>query len=195
MLFQCCVWLNVYLQNTVTSNEPHRDKTSKWHVRPAKTQISLGIRPVWSESSLSAWRKLGSLVIHLSARQRLWSDWAVVGFVKMRLKCLAILYCIVLCIFCHLWCTTFWRTSMRITTTTPQWQDWCLPPNNHNPNLFNPVIEDFLPWTFTAYSPFSPDAAVTRADWGEESRTHLGIGLGYALWNHCVQTLTAKPTF
>ena len=29
--------------------------------RPAKTQISLGIRPVWSESSLSAWRNLGSL--------------------------------------------------------------------------------------------------------------------------------------
>ena len=28
-------------------------------VRPAKTQISLGIRPVWSESSLSAWRNIG----------------------------------------------------------------------------------------------------------------------------------------
>ena len=39
-------------------------KTTKWHVRPAKTQVSLGIRPVWSESSLSAWRKLGSLVTH-----------------------------------------------------------------------------------------------------------------------------------
>ena len=37
---------------------------TKWHVRPAKTQISLGICPVWSESSLSAWRKLGSLVTH-----------------------------------------------------------------------------------------------------------------------------------
>ena len=37
---------------------------TKWHVRPAKTKISLGIRPVWSESSLSAWRKLGSLAIH-----------------------------------------------------------------------------------------------------------------------------------
>ena len=36
----------------------------KWHVHPAKTQISLGIRPVWSESSLSAWRKLGSLANH-----------------------------------------------------------------------------------------------------------------------------------
>ena len=39
-------------------------KPTQWHVRPAKTQISLGIRPVWSESSLSAWRKLGSLATH-----------------------------------------------------------------------------------------------------------------------------------
>ena len=29
-------------------------KSTKWYVRPAKTQISLGIRPVWSESSLCA---------------------------------------------------------------------------------------------------------------------------------------------
>ena len=33
-------------------------KPTKWHVYLAKTQISLGIRPVWSDSSLSAWRKL-----------------------------------------------------------------------------------------------------------------------------------------
>ena len=39
-------------------------KPTKWHVRPAKTQISLGIRPVWSESSLSTWRKLGFLATH-----------------------------------------------------------------------------------------------------------------------------------
>ena len=39
-------------------------KPTKWHVRPAKTQVSLGIHPVWSESSLSAWRKLGSLATH-----------------------------------------------------------------------------------------------------------------------------------
>ena len=36
----------------------------KWHVHPGKTQISLGISPVWSESSLSAWRNLGSLATH-----------------------------------------------------------------------------------------------------------------------------------
>ena len=39
-------------------------KPAKWDVCPAKTQISLGIRPVWSESTLSAWRKLGSLATH-----------------------------------------------------------------------------------------------------------------------------------
>ena len=44
--------------------EPPRDKTNKMAVCPAKTQISLGIRPVWSESSLFAWRKLGSLATH-----------------------------------------------------------------------------------------------------------------------------------
>ena len=33
-------------------------------VRPAKSQIRLGIRPVWSESSLSARGKLGSLATH-----------------------------------------------------------------------------------------------------------------------------------
>ena len=46
------------------SSEPRHDKTNKVNVRPAKTQISLGIRPVWSESSLSAWRKLGSLATY-----------------------------------------------------------------------------------------------------------------------------------
>ena len=32
--------------------DPLHDKPTIWRVRPAKTQISLGIRPVWSESSL-----------------------------------------------------------------------------------------------------------------------------------------------
>ena len=39
-------------------------KPTKWHMLPAKTQISLGMCPVWSESSLSAWRKLVSLATH-----------------------------------------------------------------------------------------------------------------------------------
>ena len=39
-------------------------KPTIWHVRPAKTPISLGIRPVWSESSLSPWRNIKSLATH-----------------------------------------------------------------------------------------------------------------------------------
>ena len=39
-------------------------KLTKWHVRPAKTQINLGIHPVWSESSLPARRNIGSLSTH-----------------------------------------------------------------------------------------------------------------------------------
>ena len=53
-------------------------KPTKWSVRPAKTQISLGIRPVWSESSLSAWRNIASFCCPfapLSALRHLWSDW------------------------------------------------------------------------------------------------------------------------
>ena len=34
--------------------EPRHDKTNKMSVRPSKTQISLGIHPVWSESLLCA---------------------------------------------------------------------------------------------------------------------------------------------
>ena len=41
--------------------EPAHDITNRI-VRPAKTEISLGIHPVWSESSLSTWRKFGSLL-------------------------------------------------------------------------------------------------------------------------------------
>ena len=70
-------------------------------LRPAKTQISLGIRPVWSESSLSAWRNTGSSATHWAHCKD--SDqtgrmpkliWVFagrkdhfVGFVMRRLKC------------------------------------------------------------------------------------------------------------
>ena len=49
-------------------------KLTEWPVHPAKTQISLGIRSVWSEPLLSAWRNLGSLATHW-AHSEDWSDW------------------------------------------------------------------------------------------------------------------------
>ena len=53
-----------WLMESAKKYEPRHDKTNKVTVRPVKTQISLGIHPVWSESSLSAWRNLGSLATH-----------------------------------------------------------------------------------------------------------------------------------
>ena len=79
-------------------------KPTKWCVRPAKTQISLGIRPVWSESSLCIqWVAKGPRFLHADSQD---SDrtgrmprliWVFagrtchfVGFVMRRLKCSAL---------------------------------------------------------------------------------------------------------
>ena len=57
------------LQNNMSL---HTTKPTQWPVRPAKMQNSLGICPVWSESS-----KLCALWVAKESRfLRLWSDWA-----------------------------------------------------------------------------------------------------------------------
>ena len=50
-------------------------KPTKWAVRPAKTQINLGIRPVWSVSAVRL-KQNWVLNYPLSAQRWLWSDWA-----------------------------------------------------------------------------------------------------------------------
>ena len=77
--------------------EPRHDKTNKMGVRPAKTQVSLGIRPVWSESSLCAqsvakdprfYRYWADAQAHLSLR---WAHSHIIGFVMSRLTWSALL--------------------------------------------------------------------------------------------------------
>ena len=49
-------------------------KPTKWYVRPVKTQISLGICPVWSESSQCAqWVAEDPIFLHADSKN--WSDW------------------------------------------------------------------------------------------------------------------------
>ena len=74
-------------------------KPTKWHVHPAKTQISLGICPVWSVFTVCM-KKAWVLSNPLSGKQRLirlsgcpsWSVFAgrshFVGFVMRWLKCI-----------------------------------------------------------------------------------------------------------
>ena len=50
-------------------------KPTTWLVRPAKTQIGLGIRPVWSVFAVRI-KKAWVLGYPLSAQRRFWSDWA-----------------------------------------------------------------------------------------------------------------------
>ena len=59
----------------VKPHEPQHDKTNKMSVRPAKTQISLGIRPVWSESLLCAQWVAKDPKLSACRQRRLWSDW------------------------------------------------------------------------------------------------------------------------
>ena len=55
--------------------EPPHDKTNKLTVHRAKTQISLGIRPVWSETSLCAqWVAKDPSFLYADSKD--WSDWA-----------------------------------------------------------------------------------------------------------------------
>ena len=77
---------------------PVMTKPTKWHMHPAKTQISLGIHPVWWVFAVRM-KKAWALSYPLSAQRRLWSDWAdaqadlslcwahihFVGFVMLRL--------------------------------------------------------------------------------------------------------------
>ena len=76
--------------------EPRHDKTNKVTVRLAKTQISLCIRPVWSESSLGAsWVTKDPNFLHANSEDsdqigRLslcWGHSHFVGFVMSRLTC------------------------------------------------------------------------------------------------------------
>ena len=55
-------------------------------VHPAKTQISLGICPVWSDSSLSAWRNLGPLATCERTLIRLSGQVILLVFVVLWLK-------------------------------------------------------------------------------------------------------------
>ena len=67
-----CIHLNCLKQSWYN---PQHNKTNKMILRPAKTQISLGICPVWSVFTV---RSVGSQEPKVSScgQRRLWSDWA-----------------------------------------------------------------------------------------------------------------------
>ena len=86
-------------------------KPAKWHVCPAKTQISLGIPPVWSESSLSAWRKFGSLATHWAHS----ADFCLLPYILKTIWCMNRVFAVV------------WTNLGSLTTRwahSEDWSDW-----------------------------------------------------------------------
>ena len=81
----------IHTRSWEKSLEPPHDKTNKMSVRPARTQISLGIRPVWSESPLSARRNTGSLATHWARSED--SDQTGRMLILLVLSCRGSLYC------------------------------------------------------------------------------------------------------
>ena len=61
----CATAIQELFSNQYLYMSQRTTKPTQWHVRPAKTQIRLGIRPVWSESSLcSLWVAKDPSVLH-----------------------------------------------------------------------------------------------------------------------------------
>ena len=119
--------------------EPPHDKTNKMTVRPAKTQISLGIRPVWSESSLCAQWKLRTQAFFMRTAKTLggcpgWSEsslgahviWLVLSWggsiiIKIRSK---LLHCVVW-IWRHLVEGRLRLTFQRANGIAANGSPWC----------------------------------------------------------------------
>ena len=76
IFYRLSLWTDVQLIYALLSfNMSLRmTKPTKWPVRRAKTQISLGICPVWSVFAVRM-KKPCVLSYSLRAQQRLWSDW------------------------------------------------------------------------------------------------------------------------
>ena len=86
-------------------------KPTKWHVRPAKPQISLGIRPVWSESSLCAQWVAKDQAFFRQTEKTLIRLGGCPGWSESSLGAQS------LCWFCHVaanFCPSKWETTCHI---------------------------------------------------------------------------------
>ena len=68
------IWyMSTILGFSIINMSRRMTKPTKWPMRQLKIRVSLGIRPIWSVSLLSAWRSIGSVATHW-AHSEDWSD-------------------------------------------------------------------------------------------------------------------------
>ena len=95
-------------------------KPTKWHVRQAKTQFSLGIRPVRHPPSLIRvfaavhMKKHWALNYLLSAKWRLWSDWADARLIWVFTGCIRHFVCFVMWQLISMWKSPLVLTNGKV---------------------------------------------------------------------------------
>ena len=95
-------------------------KPTNWSVRPARTQISLGIRPVWSKSSLCAqWVAKDSSFLHADSED--WSYWTDAQ-ANLNLRWAHMPFCW----FCHEVTQLPNSTPLLFITDGGHFQGWCM---------------------------------------------------------------------
>ena len=145
-------------------------KPTKWHVLPAKSQTSLGLHPVRSESSLSARRSIGSLAVYwvhgedtVQTRDMPSLIWVFAGRTD-HLFChdVAQFWC-VCCLFDVYECwTVFWRfsffmISLKFTLNVSWLLDWL---RRFNASVLEPyncryhIIADNIVFQFSSSNVF-----------------------------------------
>ena len=170
---------------------------TKWHVRPAKAQISLGIRPVWSVFAVSM-KKAWVLSYPWSAQQRLWSDSAdaqadpslcYVGFVKRRIISqwpsntsissaeMSLQNLFVLYVFGAFNLT--WQSLCSELTTYLKWST--TKPTNHEPLTVRTVLSASLLYKTTKEEAFGPWLVATHKepskDWSKCSTVQADVNV------------------
>ena len=99
--------------------KPQHDKTNKMSVRPVKTQISLGIRPVWSESSLCAqWEAKDLSFLHADSEDSDQTGWMprLIWVFAGRTVSLLVLSCRGSCLFLFTTKFAFFQSTVGVLT-------------------------------------------------------------------------------
>ena len=144
-----CRFCRALAQMTAKRKERHMShlmtRPTKWPLHPAKTQISLCIRPVWSMASLPTWRNFESSATHWAHCEDTDQTGQVPRLIWVFVECTVILLVLLWCSLCVWTECKAWIDILNILLTLqechqqqqhrepyhllslPPWEPQCLP--------------------------------------------------------------------
>ena len=139
-------------------------KPAFWSLHPAKTLISLSIHPVWSV--FTATKKLRVLSYQLSAKPRLWSDWADAQ-ADLSLRWVHRSFCWFCRAVAHIWHATCWEPKSRLHACISFNSNTVLPKLSlHDPKKVNWNLKlNFIVCPIIKHLILSPDSLWRFCPW------------------------------